>query len=187
MSDAELPSHEDVLSFWFEECKPKQWYVKDPEFDKLIQDRFGSLHMIAADGQLSAWRKSAKGALAEIIILDQFSRNLHRDNSASFASDALALDLTKQAIIKDFDNEFEGHANMLSFLYMPFMHSECLEDHETALTLFSKPGLESCYDFEKKHRVIIERFGRYPHRNQVLGRESTAEEIEFLKEEGSSF
>lgn len=164
-----------------------QWWVKDPEFDNLILHKFGTLHKMAAAGQLSEWRKSAKSSLAEIIILDQFSRNLYRDTPAAFACDALSLQLTEQALAKGFDAEFDDQPDMLSFLYMPFMHSECPTSHEIALVLFSRSGLESSYNYELQHKAIINRFGRYPHRNNILGRQSTAEEMEFLKEDGSSF
>jgi uncharacterized protein (DUF924 family) len=129
--------------------------------------------------------KNAKGALAEIIILDQFSRNIFRDTPIAFATDALALEAAKEAIANGFDKEID--AGYLSFLYMPFMHSESKEIHEIAVSLFNKPGMESSYEYELKHKAIIDRFGRYPHRNEILGRQSTLEEIEFLKEEGSSF
>jgi len=182
-----LSTLEDVLSFWFQETNRMQWWVKDPEFDNLILHKFGALHSIAVAGQLSEWRKSAKGSLAEIVILDQFSRNLYRDTPAAFACDALALQLTEQALANGFDVEFEDEPDMLSFLYMPFMHSECPTSHEIALILFSRTGLESNYNFELQHKAIINRFGRYPHRNNILGRQSTEEEIAFLKEDGSSF
>ena len=178
-------SYDDVIKFWFEEIDPKQRFMKDPKFDALIAQRFGNLYEKAARGELASWRKNAKGALAEVIILDQFSRNIFRDTPNAFATDELALEATKQAIANGFDKEI--NESYLSFLYMPFMHSESKEVHEIAVELFNKPGMEDTYGFELKHKVIIERFGRYPHRNEILGRESTPEEIEFLKEDGSSF
>lgn len=178
-------SYNDVIKFWFEEIDPKQWWLKDPQFDALIAQRFGDLYEKGAKGELKTWRKNAKGALAEIIILDQFSRNIFRDTPIAFATDKLALDAAKEAIANGFDKEIDP--KYLSFLYMPFMHSESREIHEIAARLFNKPGMESSYEYELKHKAIIDRFGRYPHRNKILGRQSTPEEIEFLKEDGSSF
>ena len=178
-------SYNDVIKFWFEEIDPKQRWIKDPKFDALIAQRFGDLYEKAARGELASWRKNAKGALAEVIILDQFSRNIFRDTPNAFATDELAIEAAKQAIANGFDKEIDE--SYLSFLYMPFMHSESKEVHEIAVELFNKPGMEGSYDYELKHKAIIDRFGRYPHRNEILGRESTPEEIEFLKEDGSSF
>jgi len=178
-------SYNDIIKFWFEEIDPKQRFFKDPKFDALISQRFGDLYEKAAKGELTSWRKNAKGALAEIIILDQFSRNMFRDTPNSFATDELALEAAKQAIANGFDKEVDK--SYLSFLYMPFMHSESKAMHEIAVDIFNKPGIEGGYEFELKHKAIIDRFGRYPHRNEILGRKSTPEEIEFLKEEGSSF
>lgn len=176
---------EAVLDFWFKEIEPKQWWVKDLEFDQLITTRFESLHKKAVLGELYEWRDTAKGRLAEIIILDQFSRNMYRDTPKSFAYDAQALTLSQEAIRQGFDQELTPLER--SFLYMPFMHSESLKIHEVAVELFKANGIENNYEFELKHKVIIERFGRYPHRNEILGRTSTAEEIDFLKQPGSGF
>uniref|UniRef100_A0A7S1BC67 DUF924 domain-containing protein n=1 Tax=Corethron hystrix TaxID=216773 RepID=A0A7S1BC67_9STRA len=184
-TDTTMQSYDDVIQFWFEEIKPEQWFTKDKNFDDLIVHKFMGLYDKASEGELKSWRKSAKGALAEIIVLDQFPRNMFRDAPKSFATDRMALEAAEEAISSGLDEELNGFH--LAFLYMPFMHSESKEDHERAVTLFGKPGLEMQYGFELKHKVIIDRFGRYPHRNKILGRESTPEEIEFLKEEDSSF
>ncbi|WP_047046989.1 DUF924 family protein [Vibrio mexicanus] len=178
-------NHLDVLDFWFKELEPKQWWVKDTNLDETIRSRFHNLHTQAAVCELSDWRETAKGRLAEIIILDQFSRNLYRDTPSAFAYDALALGLAQEAIRTGDDQALEPIER--SFLYMPFMHSESLTIHEQAIVLFTKNGIENNLDFEIKHKVIIERFGRYPHRNEILGRTSTKEEIEFLKQPDSSF
>ena len=178
-------SYDDVIKFWFEDISPKQRFTKDLKLDALIEQRFGDLYEKAAKGDLKFWRENVKGALAEVIILDQFSRNIFRDTPKAFATDEMALEAAKEAIAKGLDKEMdETH---LSFLYMPFMHSESKEAHEIAVNLFNKPGMEYSYDYELKHKAIIDRFGRYPHRNEILGRKSTAKEIEFLKEDGSSF
>ena len=175
----------NVLQFWFDEIEPAQRWKKDPEFDALIRDRFGETHGRAARGELHLWREQAPGALAEVIVLDQFSRNMFRDTAAAFACDALALVLAQEAIRRGLDQELS--TGQKSFLYMPFMHSESPYIHEQAVTVFSQPGLEDTLNFELKHKAIIDRFGRYPHRNSMLGRESTAEELAFLQEPGSSF
>ena len=178
-------SYKEVIKFWFEEIKPEQMWTKDLKFDVLIAQRFGDVHEKATRGVLSSWRSNALGALAEIIVLDQFSRNIYRDTPAAFANDTLALKLAEEAIEKNYDKEVD--ISFLSFLYMPFMHSESVEVHKRAVEIFNQKGLEEAYQFELKHKVIIDRFGRYPHRNKILGRKSTAEEIEFLKEPDSSF
>lgn len=177
--------YQTVLDFWFEEITPAQWWKKDPEFDQLIQTRFSDIHHRANQGELHSWRATPQGRLAEIIVLDQFSRNIYRDTPKAFASDSLALILAQEAITTKADQALEQH--MLSFLYMPFMHSESLEIHKIAASLFKTANLIDNYNFEIKHQVIIEKFGRYPHRNAILGRESTTQEIEFLKQPGSSF
>ncbi len=174
-----------VIQFWFEEIEPKQRFIKDPQFDELIRSRFGEAHQRAQQGLLASWREHSLGALAEIIILDQFSRNMFRESPLAFASDTLALMLAQEAIRRKFDKQLDNTRK--AFLYMPFMHSESAEIHETALSLFDQPGLEDNYNFETRHKEIIDRFGRYPHRNKLLGRESTAEESAFLSRPGSSF
>lgn len=175
----------DVINFWFEEIEPKQRFIKDSEFDETIRSRFAELHSHAAQGLLYAWREHPLDALAEIIVLDQFSRNMFRDSPQAFATDTLALVLAQEAVRKKFDKELDNTKR--AFLYMPFMHSESKEIHEIALFLFDQPGLEENFNFEIRHKDIIDRFGRYPHRNEILGRESTAEELEFLSQPGSAF
>lgn len=177
--------HQEVLSFWFEEIEPEQWWKKDLEFDEAIRSQFGDLLQQAIAGELCGWRQSAKGSLAEVIVLDQFSRNIYRNKPESFANDSLALALSQFAISKSFDSELSSAEKV--FLYMPFMHSESPRIHQEAVKLYESVGIESNLEFELKHKVIIDRFGRYPHRNYILGRDSTAEETEFLKQAGSGF
>jgi uncharacterized protein (DUF924 family) len=177
--------YQEILKFWFEELSAKQWWAKDPKLDALIQERFGGLHARATRCELYAWRDEPAGRLAEVIVLDQFSRNIYRDAPASFASDPLALALAQEAVRVGDDRSLPPAR--LPFLYMPYMHSESLAIHEEAVALFSADGMEFNLDYELKHKAIIERFGRYPHRNEVLGRRSTAEETAFLKGPGSSF
>lgn len=174
-----------ILTFWFDEIAPAQWWKKDPSFDQLIAARFGDIHRQAAQCELYEWRSDPRGRLAEVIVLDQFSRNMYRDSPSAFAQDALALGLAQEALRVRADDILTPVER--SFLFMPFMHSESLVIHEIAVGLFEKNGITSNYDFELAHKAIIERFGRYPHRNQILGRVSTAEEIEFLQQPGSSF
>lgn len=176
---------DNVLNFWFKEIEPKQHWVKDLDFDTLIAERFGDLHKQAKAGELFSWRSTARGALAEIIVLDQFSRNMYRNTPDAFASDSLALVLAQVAVEKGLDNELTEAER--PFLYMPYMHSESIVIHNEAVKLFEKLGNENSLDFELKHKAIIDRFGRYPHRNTILGRESTDEEIAFLQEPNSSF
>lgn len=177
--------YEEVLTFWFEEIEPALWWKKDASFDALLIERFSTLHARACRCELYAWRSEPGGRLAEIIVLDQFSRNMFRDSALAFANDALALALSQEAVACGADAALS--AVQKSFLYMPYMHSESLEIHEIAVELYAKEGLQNNLDFEIKHKNIIERFGRYPHRNAVLGRVSNSEEIEFLTQPGSSF
>lgn len=175
----------DVLIFWFEELSPQQWWQKDDTLDQNIATKFTVLHQQASQCELFHWRESAKGRLAEIIVLDQFSRNMYRDTPKAFAQDSLALALSQQAI--------QLHANKAltpierSFLYMPFMHSESLLIHKQACQLYKNNGIDNNYQFELQHFAIIEKFGRYPHRNNILNRQSSADEIEFLTQPNSSF
>lgn len=175
----------EVIQFWFEDIEPKQRFVKDLEFDELIRSKFGETHQRAKLGLLYTWREHPLDALAEIIILDQFSRNMFRESHLAFATDPLALVLAQEAVRRKFDKELDSSKK--AFLYMPFMHSESKEIHEIALFLFDQPGLEDNFNFEVRHKEIIDRFGRYPHRNKILDRESTPEELEFLSQPGSSF
>ena len=179
------PDH--VLNFWFEELAPKDWFnpSSPDELDATIRKKFQPLHEKAAACELFEWRSTPRGSLAEIIVLDQFSRNIYRNTPKASAHDALALVLAQGAVAKGFDEGLKS--SELSFLYMPFMHSESSIIHEKAVDLYSAPGLEFNLDFEMKHKKIIDRFGRYPHRNKILGRETTEEEEAFLKEPDSSF
>jgi len=174
-----------VHKFWFGQTDQKKWWARDSEFDELIRQRFAEVHRQAVQCELYQWRNSPLGRLAEIIVLDQFSRNIFRNMPGAFASDALALALAQEAIACNADQTLS--AGEKSFLYMPFMHSESLHIHEIAMQLFAQEGLEYSHEFEKKHKAIIERFGRYPHRNEILGRTSTPEEIEYLNQPGSGF
>ncbi|MDY7116957.1 DUF924 family protein [Halomonas sp. SSL-5] len=174
-----------VLSFWFDELEAAQWFRKDPALDAEIRTRFGACLESAARGELWRWRETPSGRLGEIIVLDQFSRNIHRDTPGAFACDPMALVLAQEAVARGADAALAPVRR--AFLYMPFMHSESAAIHEHALRLFAQPGLERHLGVERRHRDIILRFGRYPHRNAILGRVSTPEELAFLAQPGSSF
>jgi len=174
-----------VLDFWFGELSPDQWFTEDSALDKTITSQFSKLRATAARGELWPWRATATGRLAEIILLDQFSRNIFRHQAEAFSADNIALILAQEAVSVEADKVLT--VQQRAFLYMPFMHSESLAIHDVALELFSQEGLEREYTFELRHQQVIEKFGRYPHRNHVLGRESTPEEITFLKNNPKGF
>ena len=177
-------SADEVLAFWFDELKPKHHWSKNPELDRMIVKRFHDTHQAACAGELFSWRSRLAGRLAEIIVLDQFSRNMFRDTPRAFTQDFPALVLSQEAVGSGaFDAVPDDQR---AFCLMPYMHSESRLIHSEALVLFREfaPGN---LDFELKHKRIIDRFGRFPHRNKILGRESTAEELEFLSKPGSSF
>ena len=176
---------QEVIDFWFNELEPKQWWQKDDRLDSMIQKRFGYLHSQAKAGELFTWRKTALGSLAEVIVLDQFSRNIYRDTPDSFACDPMALALAQFAISKNLEKQLSDI--QCSFLYMPFMHSESKLIHVEAVKLYEALGIQNSLDFEYQHKAIIDRFGRYPHRNKILGRSSTEEEKAFLKQPNSGF
>lgn len=176
---------QSVIEFWFNELSPKQWWVKDPELDKTIKERFEETLTQAKDYGLGEWRYQPRGRLAEIIVLDQFSRNIYRDTPEAFAADSKAQYLSLYAIEIGEDRSLTPIERL--FLYMPLMHSEDPDIHDVAVELFTALGLEENLNFELQHKAIIDRFGRYPHRNEILGRQSTPEELAFLQQPGSSF
>lgn len=177
--------YKNVIDFWFHEIDPSFWFKKDDNFDDRIRNNFLQIYEDVLNGRTKDWRRSAEGRLAEIIVLDQFSRNMFRGSAKAFQADALALNLAQQAV--EAGDDMSLPVQQRSFIYMPYMHSENRAAHEIAVKLFSQPGLENNLKFELLHKKIIDRFGRYPHRNEVLGRISSNEEIEFLKTNGSSF
>jgi len=175
----------EVLSFWFEEIEPSLWWSADPGFDELIRHRFLSLMHQAAAGELYPWRAAAEGRLAEIIVLDQFSRNVYRNTPRAFAHDSMALVLAQEAVAAGALHSLSP--TQRSFLLLPYMHSESRRIHVEAEALYKEFAPAGNYEFELRHKAIIDRFGRYPHRNEILGRTSTPEEVEFLKQPGSRF
>jgi uncharacterized protein (DUF924 family) len=175
----------DVLRFWFEETPPKSWWTVDAAFDRALEARFGGLLRQAAAGELYAWRAEARGRLAEIVVLDQFSRNIHRNTPLAFAQDAMALVLAQEAVAAGALAQLPPIER--AFLLLPYMHSESRLIHAQAETLYREHAPPENRDFELRHKAIIDRFGRYPHRNAILGRVSTPEEVEFLKSPDSGF
>ncbi|MBB4285012.1 DUF924 family protein [Roseospira goensis] len=191
--DATLPEEaRDLLTVWFgAPGDPAHggfravWFERSEAFDALLRDRFANLAAQAARGDLDAWAATPRGALARILLLDQVPRNIHRGTPAAYAADAMALEAAKQALR-------DGHDRALSdlerlFLYMPFQHAEDLVEQERSLALYDRLGIEGAQKSAHRHHEIVARFGRFPHRNAVLGRTSTAEELAFLQEPNSSF
>jgi|SRR5690554_696226 len=176
---------QEVLTFWFEELESADWFTKSSALDEDIRRRFSALHQQAVTGDLDAWIEDDQGALALVIVLDQFSRNMYRDTPQAFSADAKALQIA-QAVVKRGGDGSLGEAQR-AFLYMPYMHSEDRQVHRQAVELYTDLGNATNLDYELRHQRIIDRFGRYPHRNHILGRESTDEEKEFLLTPGSSF
>lgn len=174
-----------VLDFWFKESGPEKWFVKDEAFDGEIRDRFGTVYRRAYDGDVDDWIETAEGCLALVIVLDQFPRNLFRDDPRAFATDARARILLQNALDKEFDKALD--ARQRQFLYLPLQHSEDRRDQELSVKLNATLGNEDVLKYAQAHKDIIDRFGRFPHRNTILGRESTTEETEFLTQPGSSF
>lgn len=189
----------EILTFWFGDpavddtrydVRRKLWFRKDPEVDRQIRSRFLPAYDAAVEGQLDEWQKSREGALALILVYDQFPRNMFRDDPQAFATDAKARVVAQRAIAQGFDQELPAVQRI--FVYLPLEHSEELRDQNQSVELFrqlaeSHPELSDTYDYALRHQEVIERFGRFPHRNDILGRETTPEEAEFLKQPGSSF
>jgi uncharacterized protein (DUF924 family) len=176
---------EEIIRFWFEELGPKDWYRKDPSIDAAIGTRFGGVLGALRSGVPEGWLGTPQGYLAAILVLDQFPRNMFRDQPRAFATDAQALALAKRAIAEGMDLKLKPEER--AFVYMPFQHAEDAAEQGRSIELYTALGIPSNLDFARRHKAIIDRFGRFPHRNAVLGRASTKEEAAFLKEPGSSF
>ena len=180
MSDA-TPTASDIVAFW-REAGPKRWFEKDTAFDDEIRNRFLAVHEAAAAGKLAGWEQTAEGALALLILLDQFPRNMFRGQARAFATDTLARAITAGALVRGFDAQVPKE--MRSFFYLPFEHSEDLADQERSLALYKAAGDADDLKWAELHADIIRRFGRFPHRNAVLGRTTTPEEQAFLDDGG---
>ncbi len=172
-----IATPKQVLSFW-KKAGPKRWFKSDPEFDHKILDKFLVTHQAAELGKLAGWEEDAEGALALVIVLDQFPRNMFRGTARAFSTDALALAAAKRAIERGFDRRIKLPER--NFFYLPFEHSENLADQETSLKLYEATKDKESVRWAKLHYDTIQRFGRFPHRNEILGRVSTPEEIAFL-------
>ncbi len=176
-----MKGFEDVLAFWFVEHGPEHWFARTAEFDAALAERFSETHEAVSRGEAWAWRGDARGRLAEILVLDQFSRQLHRGSAAAFAQDGMALVLAQEAVSARV-HETVGKPGGL-FVLMPFMHAESVQVQEEGVRLFEAYGEPDNLDFMIKHRDTIARFGRFPFRNAALGRQSTPEEIAYMAEQ----
>jgi len=176
----------EILRFWFEETRPRQWFAKDPAFDDLLRERYVGLTRQAIKGELSGWAGAPGSALALVLLLDQFPRQIWRGTAMAFAGDPQALAMSERAVeLAWLDAEAEQPRRQ--FWLMPMMHAEDLAVREAALPLFERFSNSRTSDFARRHRDVIARFGRFPHRNAALGRVSSAEELAFLQTPGSGF
>lgn len=173
-------NYQAVVDFWFKELTAEDWFAKSDALDQTIKDRFLMVHKAASRGELFAWRETAQGRLAEIIVFDQFSRNIFRNTKEAFAYDSLALVLAQELVLLKLDQTLSDSER--SFAYLPYMHSESKLVHQHALALYTELGNSQSLEYEIAHKAIIDRFGRYPHRNAQLGRVSSNEEEAFLLE-----
>ena len=181
-STATLAQSADVVAFWFAPDVRPLWFASTLDFDEQLRARFLETYRAAA-GQLTDWEATAEGALALVIVLDQFPLNLFRGQPESFATEAAARAVADRAIVRGFDQALPPEQRQ--FLYLPFLHSEALADQERSVRLYQQPGLEDNLRFARHHRDLIARFGRFPHRNAILGRTSTAEERAYLAAPGA--
>ena len=178
-------NYENIIKFWFDDIDQKKWFEKDDNFDELLKNKFRTHVELALDNKLDHWKSDIKGYLALILLLDQFTRNIYRNSPKAFVGDKKALNLSLIGVSQGFLNH--DNLSWRHFLLMPMMHSETLAVQEMSLPLFKKYTNEKTYDFAKRHYEIVKDFGRFPHRNKILGRDSTKEEIQFLTQPGFSF
>ncbi|MFM7427929.1 MAG: DUF924 family protein [Elainella sp.] len=185
-----------ILDFWFGEPpgsyadRKPIWFGKQPDLDAEIRQRFGESYQQDVAGQFTDWRETPQGCLALILLFDQFARNMFRDTAQMFATDPQALELARFAVAQAYDQQLSPLERI--FIYLPFEHSENRQDQVQSVELFQRlvetdPELADVLDYAKRHQVVVDRFGRFPHRNKILGRDTTAEEAEFLTQPGSSF
>jgi uncharacterized protein (DUF924 family) len=172
-----------VLDFWFSRAAARHWFDSNPAFDRTVRERFEATWDEARAGGLSAWEQTASGALALVIVLDQFPLNMYRGQAVSFSTEAQARDVADRAIGRGFDRRLTGDRR--AFLYLPFMHSESLADQDRSVALYRSAGLEKNLEFALNHRDIVRRFGRFPHRNRILGRTSSSAELAWLASPGA--
>jgi uncharacterized protein (DUF924 family) len=176
---ASSADYKDILQFWFSEGVVKLWFNSTPEFDHELREKYETVYRDALTGKYDSWMQAATGCLALIILFDQIPLNIYRGQKQSFATEARAREVASHAILQSFDQQLNDAQK--AFMYMPFMHSESLEDQKRAVELFENANLKNNLRFAHHHRSIIERFGRFPHRNRILGRESTEAELEYLQ------
>jgi uncharacterized protein (DUF924 family) len=174
----EVPMPQEIIDFWFSAEIQKLWFNSTADFDHSLCERYQATWERASRGELDDWMETATGCLALAIILDQFPLNMFRGSAQSFVTEARSREVARIALARDFDQQLP--IEQRSFLYMPFMHSEDLEDQRLALELFDQPGLEGNLRFARHHHDIVARYGRFPHRNAILGRASSAAEVEYL-------
>jgi uncharacterized protein (DUF924 family) len=170
---------DEIVSFWFSDEVRPRWFKSTIQFDRLLRDKYQQVWDIAKEGEFDCWEQTPEGALALVIVLDQFPLNMFRKDARQYSTEAHARTVAGRAIEM-------GHDQMLTheqkgFMYLPYMHSECMQDQDRAVELYIRNGLEKNLPYAHHHREVVQRFGRFPHRNEVLGRESTPQEIEYLK------
>jgi len=180
---AQTNDFHDVLDFWYSARISKRWFASTPSLDEEIRTRYEDLWKLAASGELDGWSDTPEGALALAIVLDQLPLNMYRGKPAAFSTEQKAVLVAKQAIARGYDEQVPS--DRVLFLYMPLMHSENLDDQDLSVAQFRKAGLKDNLYFAEHHRGIVQRFGRFPHRNAILGRESTPEELEYLASDGA--
>lgn len=169
---------QDIIEFWFDDEVKKLWFNSNPDFDKKIKDMFEKTYEAGVKGLLTEWEKTAEGSLALVILYDQFPLNMYRGDRKGFETEALSRRVAAAAIENNFDQEMS--LSQRGFLYVPFMHSENLDDQQTSVDLFEAAGLVENLRFAKHHQNIVKKYGRFPHRNLILGRKNTDEELEYL-------
>lgn len=179
-----MKTHQDVHKFWFEDHGSEDWFGGKADFDAALAEQFSQTFHHVAQGEAFTWRETAQGRLCEILVLDQFSRQLFRGQAAAFTQDCMSLVLAQEAVAGGYDQQVDEDKRM--FLYLPYMHSESLAIHDEAVRLYKALGNDWTLDFEMRHYELIKRFGRYPKRNEALGRASTPEEIAYIEESGDS-
>ena len=175
---------DDIINFWLQ-AGPQIWFKKDEAFDQSVKEKFQTLPDQIIEGQYDHWQTNPNGMLASVIALDQFPRNIHRDTARAFAYDEAARKYAKTAIDQQWDQQVRGE--LKAFFYLPFMHSEDINDQQYCLDIYNKAGDEDGADYARRHMELIEKYGRFPHRNAILGRKSTPEELAYLNTEGAGF
>ena len=171
-------SYQNIIKFWFDEKNRGLWFNSTPVFDAELKEEFEAIYIAACNDELREWEKEPEGLLALVILFDQFPLNMYRGDAKSFATEARAREVAKKAIKNGMDVKLSSQQK--AFLYMPFMHSESLKDQDEGIALFEKAGLKENAKFAHHHRDIIQRFGRFPHRNSILNRENTEAEKNYL-------